>query len=443
MAARRAATASDWLIVGHPPPQRAYYRRLKVLRGPLRSRNFRLLLASDVTSVTGSAVALVVTPFVVLSIGGSGVDVGDVTSAALVSLVVFLLLGGTIADRLPRHRVLTAANALQGLAQGAVACLVLTGTAHVWELVALSAIRGTGTGFYIPAASGLLPQTVPADQLSSANAIYRVGRNSAQIGGTSLGGALAGLAGAGWGVTACAVAYAAAAILRLGMHFPDRSPSKATGIVAELREGWHEFASRRWLWSMVLQFAVVEAVSAAALSVLGPIVADHRLGGAVSWGLIIAVYGAGSVAGGLIMIKFQPARLLRAANAGVLIYSLLLFALAVPLPFPLVAVSAFITGAGGEVFNVSWAISLQQEIPPGALSRVSAYDALGSFALAPVGTAVAGTLVGSVGPQTAIAAGGVLILICTVAVLALPEVRQLRRAVAPAPAEAAEAVASN
>lgn len=407
---------------------------MKLLRGPLYSSNFRLLVGSDFTSVSGSSIALVVMPFVVLSIGGSGVDVGDVTTAALVSQVILLLLGGAISDRLPRHQVLTAANAVQGIAQAAVACLVLTGTAHVWELVALSAVRGAGTGFYLPAASGLLPQSVPADQLSGANAIYRVSRNTAQIGGTALGGALAGLAGAGWGVTACAIAYMTAAALRLGMRFPAISRSKkSTGILAELREGWREFISRRWLWSMVLQFAVVEAASAATLSVLGPIVADHRLGGAVSWGFIIAVYGAGSVAGGLVMIKFRSVRLLQVANAGVLIYSVLLFALAVPLPLPLVAVSAFLAGGGGEVFNVSWAISMQQEIPPDALSRVSAYDALGSFALAPVGTAVAGPLAGWVGTQTAIAAGGALILICTLAVLALPEVRQLRRAAALAP----------
>lgn len=406
-----------------------------MLRGPLQSRNFRLLVASDVTSVTGSAIALVVMPFAVLSIGGSAVDVGDVTSAALLALVVFLLLGGTLSDRLPRHRVLTAANALQGLAQATVAFLVLTGTAHVWELIVLAAVRGTGTGFYIPAASGLLPQTVQAGQLSSANAIYRVGRNSAQIGGTALGGALAGLAGAGWGVTACAAAYAIAAALRLGMRFPARPPVKSEGLIAELREGWREFISRRWLWSMVLQFGVVEAASAATLSVLGPIVAAHHLGGAVNWGFIVAAYGAGSVGGGLFMIRFKPVRLLQVANAGVLIYSVLLFALAVPLPFPLVAALGLLAGAGGEVFNVSWAISMQQEIPPGALSRVSAYDALGSFALAPVGTAIAGTVADALGTQTAIAAGGVLILVSTVAVLMLPEVRQLRRAQVVAPAD--------
>jgi hypothetical protein len=133
----------------------------------------------------------------------------------------------------------------------------------------------------------------------------------------------------------------------------------------------------------------------------------------------------------MIMIKFRPVFLLRVANAGVLIYTPLVFALAVPLPFPLIIVCAFIAGAGSEVFNINWALSMQQEIPPSALSRVSAYDALGSFALAPVGAATAGTLQGSLGTSTVITFGGVLILVCTGAVLVLPEVRQFRRAEVP------------
>jgi hypothetical protein len=216
------------------------------------------------------------------------------------------------------------------------------------------------------------------------------------------------------------------------MRFSAGPRPASAGLLHELRQGWYEFASRRWLWSMVLQFAAVEAATAATVGVLGPIVAIHSLGGPISWGYIMAVNGTGSVVGGMVMIKFKPVFLLRVANAGVLVYTPLVFALAVPLPLPLVIVCAFIAGAGSEVFNVNWALSMQQEIPPSALSRVSAYDALGSFALAPVGAATAGTLQGSLGAPTVITLGGVLILVCTGAVLTLPEVRQLRRAEAPA-----------
>lgn len=109
--------------------------------GPLRSRNFRLLLACDVISASGTAVATVALPFAVLRIGGSASDVGYVAAAYLVLLIGFLLLGGVVADRLPRHQVMVAANALQALAQAASAVLLLAGQARVWELAVLAAAR--------------------------------------------------------------------------------------------------------------------------------------------------------------------------------------------------------------------------------------------------------------------------------------------------------------
>src|SRR5580693_2629272 len=109
---------------------------MKLPRGPLRSRNFRLLLACDVVSMAGTAV-------------------GYVATAGLLPMIAFLLLGGVIADRLPRHQVIVAADLLQGAAQGVSAALVLTGAARPWELAACAVLRGTGLGFYYPAATGL------------------------------------------------------------------------------------------------------------------------------------------------------------------------------------------------------------------------------------------------------------------------------------------------
>jgi len=220
------------------------------------------------------------------------------------------------------------------------------------------------------------------------------------------------------------------------MRLPARPPATASaGVLRELHEGWREFASRRWLWSIVLQFAAFMAVTNALVSVLGPVVADRSLGGASSWGFILAAYAVGSVLGGVVMIRFRPSRMLLAATLGVLIFPLLAFALAVPLALPLILATAFVVGASGELFSVNWVTTMQQEIPPAALSRVSAYDALGSLALAPVGTVVAGPLLAVFGPGAVLDAGGVLILVVTLLVLAVPEVRQLRRAPAPAAPE--------
>jgi Transmembrane secretion effector len=106
---------------------------MRVAQGPLRSRNFRLLLACNVISVTGTAFAIVAVPFAVLAIGGSAADVGYVAAAVMVPALIFPL-GGVVADRLPRHQVMMAANVLQAVAQAGAAALVLAGRARVWEL---------------------------------------------------------------------------------------------------------------------------------------------------------------------------------------------------------------------------------------------------------------------------------------------------------------------
>ena len=395
--------------------------------GPLRSRNFRLLLACDVISTSGTAVATVALPFAVLGIGGSASDVGYVAAAYLVPLIGFLLLGGVVADRLPRHQVMMAANALQALAQAASAGLLLAGHARVWELAALAAARGVGSGFYLPAAEGLLPHTVPADQRAPANALDRIGRNSGQIGGAALGGVLVGLAGPGWGLAVDAVSFAVAGALRAGMRFPALPPAPRAGLVHELREGWRDFISRRWLWAIVAEFAFVVAILAGTQSVLGPLVADAHLGGARSWGLILAAEGLGAVLGGFVMIRFRPRRMLLAASLAVPADSVFFLALAVPLPVPVIAATAFAAGASVEVFSVNWATTMQQEIPPAMLSRLSSYDALGSFALAPVGTAVAGPLAASFGTSAVLTAGAILVVLLTAAVLLVPEVRNMQR----------------
>ena len=198
-------------------------------------------------------------------------------------------------------------------------------------------------------------------------------------------------------------------------------------MIRERREGWREFVSRRWLWSIVLQFAGVAAVTTATVSVLGPVVAHESLGGARSWGIIMAAYGAGGVAGGIALIRYRPARMLLAASVGMLVFTVLLFALAVPLAVPLTAAAAFVAGVSGGVFGVNWATAMQQEIPPAALSRVSSYDALGSFALTPVGTMVAGPLLAMFGARAVLTGGGLLMLLFTGVVFLVPEVRQLRR----------------
>ena len=413
----------------------------------MRSRNFRLLLACDVISGVGSAVATVAIPFSVLAIGGTASDVGWVATAALIPMIVFLMIGGVAGDRFPRHKVMMVANSVQAAAQAAASVLVLTGRAQVWELLVAAALRGMGLGLYYPASQGLLPQTVPEADRAQANAIARTGRNGAGIGGASLGGVLVGLAGPGWGLAVDAISFAMAAALRAGMRVPAGPAGISESMVHQLRVGWREFLARRWLWSVVLEFTVMMAVVSATINVLGPVVADARLGGARSWGLILAGYGTGAVMGGLLMMRLRPRRMLLVAITAAGVFAALTFALAVPLTVPLIVATAVLVGLSSEVFMVNWVTTMQQEIPHDLMSRLSSFDALGSFALAPAGVAIAGPLAAAFGITTVLVAGGCVIVGLTLAVILLvPEVRQLRRrslpvtSVSPAEPQAADAL---
>jgi MFS family permease len=404
-------------------------------RGPLGRRNFRLLIGCDVISMVGTAMAGVAVPFAVLQSGGSVSDVGYVAGAGLLPAVAFLLFGGVVADRLPRQQVMVAANVAQGAAQAAFALLVLTGQARVWEMMALAAARGCAFGFYMPAAQGLVPQTVDEDELAPANALRQLGLNGARIGGAALGGLVVAAVGPGWGLVADAASYAVASVLRAGMRFPHLPPVDRAGIVGDLRDGWRAFTSRRWLWVISAQLAVVNAIYVGAFTVLGPVIAEHDLGGASSWGLIIAGQSAGAVLGATMMLRFRPARLLHAASLAVPLMSLPLLALAlplqlVPLHVAVIAFAALLAGAGSEMFEVNWMTAIQQQIPSHQLSRVAAYDAVGSYGLGPVGTTVAGPLAVAIGAATTLTAGGLVIIASAMTVLTVTEIRSLTRRVA-------------
>jgi hypothetical protein len=127
------------------------------------------------------------------------------------------------------------------------------------------------------------------------------------------------------------------------------------------------------------------------------------------------------------MIRFRPRRMLLVVSLAVPADSVFCLALAVPLAVPVIAATAFAAGASVEVFSVNWATTMQREIPPAMLSRLSSYDALGSFALAPVGTAVAGPLAASFGTSAVLTAGPSSSCSSRPPCFLVPEVRTMQR----------------
>ncbi|WP_436892097.1 MFS transporter [Nocardiopsis dassonvillei] len=394
---------------------------------PLRHGPFRALAAGRLLMSLGNGLANVALAFAVLDVTGSLVHVGLVVGARSVANVALLLLGGVVADRLPRSLVLRGGCALAALAQGTLGAALLAGAASLPLMMVLSVLNGAAAAVNLPASAALLPQTVPRGLLRQANALVRLTGNGAMVAGLSLGGTLVAFAGPGWSIAVDAVLYALACAAFVLLRVPrDPSGAERVNVLRDLVEGWREFTSRPWVWVVVAQFMATNAAWSASVAVLGPAIADGSFGRAV-WGLVVAAQSAGMLAGGFLAARWQPRRALPFGVALVAVQAVPLYALSLPVaPLALVA-AMFLAGVAVEQFEVAWHVSLQENVPADRLSRVYSYDALGSFAALPVGQVAIGPLAAAVGPRRALLAMAVLTVAATLAALAVPGVRRLRR----------------
>jgi MFS family permease len=379
-------------------------------------------------SLLGTAVAPIALAFGVLDLTHSETDLGIVLAANWAPQLVLILFGGVFADRLPRHLVMVGSNAVSAAAQGGMAYLLLTGKAQLWHLIVLQIVRGAAFSFFFPASAGLVPQTVSAGQLQSANVLLGMSRNVTSIFGAALGGALVELWSPGWALMFDAATYLASAAVLAGMHLPRRAAQvQAPNMLRELTDGWSEFVSRRWLWTVVVAAGFGNMAASGATGVYGPQVAKLSLGGAAAWGAITACEGVGLLLGGLILLRYRPERLLFAGVAALLVWALPLLCLAAERTTAVIGAGYLLAGVALELFNTSWSVALQQYVPLEKLSRVSAYDALGSFVFIPLGLTLAGPIAGAVGLTHALYLAAGVVSLSTLCALSVREVRELRR----------------
>lgn len=393
---------------------------------PLSFPAFRLLLGGRLADNLAHAIAPIALAFAVLDLGGTASQLGFVLACRTVPMILLILFGGVIADRVPRHLVLITANVIGAGTQALVAVLLLTGSADIWSLAAVEVVNGAASAFLFPAASGLTPQTVPATQLQPANALLRLTHNMAFITGAAGGGLLVATFGSGWAFAAASVLYVTAALLLSRIRLPREDRLESGNVLAELREGWTEFSSRTWVWVIVVCFSVFNAAQAAAFSTLGPVVADETVGRAV-WGIVLAAQAVGMVAGGLIALRSTWARPLYVGTFAVLLEAPLLMVLGLRPEVIALVVFAFLAGVGLETFTVAWDVSMQSNIPGDKLSRVYAYDWFGSLVFIPVGQMLAGPVSATVGVQDTIVGCALVVLGAGLAALCVPSVRNLRR----------------
>lgn len=390
-------------------------------------RRFRLLFLARTISVLAAAFGPVALAFGVLDLPGAGATtLTIVLTFQTVPQIALMLFGGVVADRVSRTRLMMGAELGSAAAFFGLAAMFVTGRAPVAGVALLAAVTGIALALYYPALTGVVPEVVTDEHLQTANGVLRLGVNSARLIGMAAAGGAVALVGAGWALAVNGVGLVVSAAFLAALRLPSGTNRGRTSMVSDLREGWREFSSRQWLWVIVLQFAFVIAAMQAAFGVLGPVVAKSDLGGAPAWSMILAGQGLGTLAGVFVAIRLRPRHPLMVATVMIFAVALPITLLGLGAPVYVVALGAFVTGMAFDVFGVMWETTMQREVPREALSRVAAYDGLGSFMFGPLGLIAAAPLADAVGAHNALLMCAGLIAVVTAAALCAPEVRGLR-----------------
>jgi MFS family permease len=397
---------------------------------PLREPNFRYYFFSRLVNSTGGVMAGVALAFAVLEVSNSATALGVVLAAHSIPMVVFLLAGGVIADRFGRTLVIQVSNVVSGLCQLAIAALVISGEAEIWQLVVLTAVQGTASSVSFPAMASVLPQLVPRDQLKPANLLMSVQRNALTVVGPAVSGILVVTVGAGWALAVDGTTYLVAAALLTRVRIPPPLPREdRPGVLGELREGWTYFRTTTWLWVIVLAFGGLNMIQGGALHTLGPVLAKNTDAiGESGWGLILSAEALGFLLCSLALMRLPMRRPLRAGMIGIAALGLPMLALGIEPVLAAGMVGAFIGGLGTEVFSLAWNLAMQEHVPDEMLSRAYSYDALGSFVAIPLGQLAFGPLGHHFGIQDVMLASGVVYVLICAATLTSSSVRNLGRA---------------
>lgn len=379
--------------------------------GVLRHPDFRLLWLAESASVIGDMLVRVAVALFVVDLTGSATDVGLVLAAYTLPLVGFLLLGGVIADRLPRHLVVVVTDLVRFVLHALLAILIVTGEVRIWHLVVIGTIFGSAEAFCRPAIGGLLPQTVPEEEIQEASAITRIVHNVAEFAAPALATVLVlgASAAAAFAIDAATFLLSAALLIRVR---PRERPLPGVaaavtggGLWAEIGEGFGEVRARPWIWATLAAFCVAIFAVLAPWFVVGPLVAREHYDSLSVFGLVTAAFGGGTIAGSLGAMRWRPRYPMRLGMAFALFWPIGVALYAAGASLFVVVPAVTLSGAGIALFEVWWVTALAERIPPDRLSRVTSYDFMVSFGLVPVGYVLAGPLAEGLGAANVMLGG--------------------------------------
>ncbi|MGJ9412361.1 MFS transporter [Aeromicrobium sp. CF4.19] len=296
-------------------------------RGPLRPFRhvqYRWLSAATALELAGEGVWIIAIVWQVIALGGGPTQLSMAVTGYAVGMVATALIGGVVADRVPRRRILLATTSVRAVAVGVVALLALTGAVQVWHLGVGSLVVGMAVGFYFPAYSALLPSIVDRDDLLAANGVEGFLRPTLQhAGGPALGSLVVAGTSPAWAFTMVLVLQLACLTALLGLRPVALSRDPQTlgshpvrGALADLRSGVRYMVSTPWFFATLLFACIMILMVVGPMEVLIPFVVERGGGGPTDHATILAAYGIGGAVAALGISMFRmPRRYLTVMNA--------------------------------------------------------------------------------------------------------------------------------
>lgn len=400
---------------------------LKELRTLTGFAGFTPLISARFISNVGNGLSPVALAYGVLSLPGSkGTDLSLVMASRITPMILFMLFGGVIGDRFKRNRIVGGADIIGSFFAAVSAVSFILGFASIPLLCLMGGLFGVLNALWWPAMSGVLPELLPKEALQKGNAVVSLLSNFGFVFGALLGGTVVTLFGSGWALLVDALSFLVAGILVWQINLPSLQRREKESMLHDLKVGWHEFISRSWVVAVVVGFTFINLCFEATISVLGPLAYNSGSQGPRNWSLNLALITVGMIVGGVISLKIHFSRPLVLGMLSIALTAGWNITIALGLSLPMVLLTAFIAGIAIEIFGVAWGSTMQTNIPKESYSRVVSYDALGSYALAPIGIAFAGPVAEWIGTSNTLFWGAAITLLAALAPLTLKSVRNLR-----------------
>ena len=402
-------------------------RRLGGILLPLEGRDFRLYWLGQSVSLVGDGIYLVTVAWQVYALSNSPTALAIVGISETVPLLVFVLVGGALADRLDRRKLLMVGAAIPGAAVSILAGLAAGGRLELWHVWAISAAVGLGRSIFGPASGAFVPQLVAPELLVQANSLGQVVRPLAMtLAGPALGGLLVGTFGfaTAFAVDAGSFVFAVATLLGISSR-PRPRRDVRTGLLADLREGFSYVRTQTWIWGTLLMATVWVLLVLGPFDVLVPFVVKNDLGGgAGTLGLVYAAGGVGAITAALVTGQLGLPRrpvtwmILGWAAGCASLAGVGLARASWHAAIALVVCEALITF--GEIV---WITLLQTLVPGALLGRVRSVDWLLSVGLVPISFALTGPVAGVLGAREVLVGASLLAGVLAAATLLLPGMR--------------------